>query len=267
MRLTWMTDIHFNFCGTQQIETFLHEVKAEKPDAVLITGDIGESHSLVDYLIRIGDTLAVPVYFVLGNHDYYHSNIANVRRIIKRVCELHPDLVYLTQEKVIQLTPEIALIGHDGWSDGRYGDFFRSGIALNDYSLIQDLAGAADKTALLHQLHKLGNETARHLRDVLTLAQSKYQKIFVMLHPPPFQQAIWYEDKTPGDDDEYLPHFGCKAAGDVLLEFASNHTDNEFIVLCGHTHGAGEAQILPNLRVLTGGAVYREPEIQRTFEL
>lgn len=37
-------------------------------------------------------------------------------------------------------------------------------------------------------------------------------------------------------------------------------------VLCGHTHGSGEAHILPNLRVLTGGVVYGKPGIQRVLD-
>ena len=40
----------------------------------------------------------------------------------------------------------------------------------------------------------------------------------------------------------------------------------ELLVLCGHTHGSGETQILDNLHVLTGGAKYGEPAIQRVFE-
>ncbi len=37
-------------------------------------------------------------------------------------------------------------------------------------------------------------------------------------------------------------------------------------VLCGYTHGGGEARILPNLRVLTGGAEYGRPVIQKVLE-
>lgn len=33
----------------------------------------------------------------------------------------------------------------------------------------------------------------------------------------------------------------------------------------GHTHGGGEADILPNLRVLTGGARYGNPTVQRVI--
>jgi 3',5'-cyclic-AMP phosphodiesterase len=38
-------------------------------------------------------------------------------------------------------------------------------------------------------------------------------------------------------------------------------------VLCGHTHGSGEAKILPNLNVLTGGAEYGTPVVQRILEI
>jgi hypothetical protein len=38
-------------------------------------------------------------------------------------------------------------------------------------------------------------------------------------------------------------------------------------VLWGDTDGSGEAQILPNLRVLTGGAVYGKPCVQRVIEV
>jgi 3',5'-cyclic-AMP phosphodiesterase len=38
-------------------------------------------------------------------------------------------------------------------------------------------------------------------------------------------------------------------------------------VLCGHTHSGGEAQVLPNLRVSTDGAIYGQPVIQRMMEV
>jgi hypothetical protein len=41
----------------------------------------------------------------------------------------------------------------------------------------------------------------------------------------------------------------------------------KMMVLCGHTHGSGEARILPNLRVLAGGAVYGKPGVQRVREV
>jgi hypothetical protein len=42
---------------------------------------------------------------------------------------------------------------------------------------------------------------------------------------------------------------------------------HQMTVLCGHTHGGGEAQVLLNLRVLTGDARYGQPAIQRMLEI
>jgi Icc protein len=38
-------------------------------------------------------------------------------------------------------------------------------------------------------------------------------------------------------------------------------------VLCGHTHGEGDINILPNLRVVTGGARYGAPIFQSNLDL
>jgi predicted MPP superfamily phosphohydrolase len=43
--------------------------------------------------------------------------------------------------------------------------------------------------------------------------------------------------------------------------------DRKVTVLCGHTHGAGFAQVLPNLEVWTGGVQYGAPALQRVFEV
>jgi hypothetical protein len=39
------------------------------------------------------------------------------------------------------------------------------------------------------------------------------------------------------------------------------HPGCQLTVLCGHTHGEGEATILPNLLVKTGGAEYGKPRL------
>ena len=53
--------------------------------------------------------------------------------------------------------------------------------------------------------------------------------------------------------------------GDVLLDVAQSHPKCQILVLCGHTHGGGELEVLPNLRVVTGAAEYKKPEIQQVI--
>ena len=50
-----------------------------------------------------------------------------------------------------------------------------------------------------------------------------------------------------------------------MAEAVAAHPGCSTTVLCGHTHSAGEARVLPNPRVLTGGAEYGRPDVQRVL--
>lgn len=83
-------------------------------------------------------------------------------------------------------------------------------------------------------------------------------------HVPPFKEACWHDGEI--SDDKWLPHFACKAVGNVLEKLMIEHPDRQMTVLCGHTHSSGRAEILPNLFVKTGGAEYGSPAIQEIIE-
>ena len=53
----------------------------------------------------------------------------------------------------------------------------------------------------------------------------------------------------------------------VSGDIGESHNVVELLVLCGHTHGAGELRVGERIRVLTGGAVYGKPQVQQIFEL
>lgn len=266
VRIAWMTDIHLNFLGTAQIEDWLSTIKKDDYDAMLITGDIGEADSLQDYLIRIADYLGIPIYFVLGNHDYYGSSIQNVRANVRRLNAAHGQLHWLSEQGVVKFSDTVGLIGHGAWGDGGYGDFLGSELMLNDYHLIQDLCNLEPNQRLV-KLRALGQASALYIQRNLSIALERFEHVYVALHVPPFQEACWYAGKTPLDDDDYLPHFTCKAVGDVLLDIAEQYPTKQITVLCGHTHGSGEAMMRANLHVITEGAEYGQPMIARVFSV
>lgn len=263
-RLVWLTDIHLNFVDSPLVDDLCARIVAESPDAVLITGDIGESDDVEQYMSRIASRVERPIYFVLGNHDFYHSSIAIVRDSMRRLCSEHEFLRYMTQCAPIELTPTVGLVGHDGWADGRYGDYENSEIFMNDYKLIAELDGPFDLDRR-PMLGPLGDEAAAHIRDVLPVALKRYDHVWLLTHFPPFEGACWYEGRISPDD--WTPHLACKAMGDVILEIMEDHPHRELTVLCGHTHGEGTMRPLDNVIVHTGGARYGRPSIARTFEL
>jgi 3',5'-cyclic-AMP phosphodiesterase len=137
---------------------------------------------------------------------------------------------------------------------------------LNDFGLIGEFDGFdEDPATRLAKLHALGDESADHFRAVLPEALSNFQHVVVLTHVPPFREACWHEGRI--SDDHWLPFFACKAVGDALRDAMAAAPSQQMTVLCGHTHGSGEAQMLPNLCVLTGKAVYGRPCVQRVLEV
>ena len=263
-RVAWVTDIHLDFVDSTGFDQFVDQLQNADPDVVLIGGDIAEARSVSDYLCRLDDLLRRPLCFVLGNHDYYHGSITAVRADMDELCRQRPMLNYLTHGQSVQLADGVGLLGHDGWSDARFGDYDRSLVELNDYRLIQELAGW-DKVVRQQVLQALGDQAAEHIRTVLPVALEAYRCVFLLTHVPPVRQACRYYG-NPADDD-WVPHFTCKAMGDALLDIMAQHPDHRLTVLCGHTHCPAETQPLPNLTIYTGGAVYGKPALIRIFEL
>src|SRR5688572_9674055 len=122
MRILWLTDVHLNFADAMRQRGFLWQVREAGADAILLSGDIAEADDVCEYLERMAEAWELPLYFVLGNHDFYFGSIAEVRRRVGDLCVKQPLLRYLTTSEVIELSPCVGLVGHDGWADGRVGD-------------------------------------------------------------------------------------------------------------------------------------------------
>jgi hypothetical protein len=159
----------------------------------------------------------------------------------------------------VELSPRTALIGHDGWADGRLGNGSRSRVVLNDYELIAELTHRPVDD-LFRTLGRLGDEAATQVRAALSAAVARYEQVVFLTHAPPFREACWYAGRI--SDDEYLPHFTCRAVGDALLEVMGSCPTARLTVLCGHTHGEGGARPAPNIIARTGGAQYGRPSLQ-----
>lgn len=262
MRAVWLTDIHLDFLRPRAREDFFAAIASKNPDAVFVTGDISVAPYLLEHLGALCDALNKPVYFVLGNHDFYHGSIEGVRAKVKDFCRTHPFLHYLTDVGMVTLTQSTGLVGHDGWGDSRYGDYAQSAVRLNDHLLIKELTGLTPRT-LQQELMRLGTEAARHLRGTLPQALDHYQHVILLTHVPPFRESCWYQGQV--SNDEWLPFFACQAVGEVLRDAMEKRPDRRMTVYCGHTHSVGTAQILPNLQVITGAAEYGAPLIHEVL--
>lgn len=264
MKLAWLTDIHLNFLENEERAQFYRSVIATDCDAILITGDIAEAPTIVKMLKEMAEQIAKPIYFVLGNHDYYHGQVNVVRKKMIALTQSENLLSWLPACDPILLEKDIVIIGQDGWADGRYGNYANSNVVLNDSYLIADLfqQKIMGTFALLEKMQQLADNDANQLRANLIQAIKQHhpKKIIVLTHVPPFKEACLYEGKISHDD--FLPFFSSKAMGDVLIEITKQNPAIEFLVLCGHTHDEAYYKPFDNLIVQAGKAEYYQPEVQ-----
>ena len=79
MKMAWMTDIHLNFIDLTTRQKFYQEIIDSECDSVLLSGDIAEAPSIKNILQELAMFIKKPIYFVLGNHDYYRGQVDEVR--------------------------------------------------------------------------------------------------------------------------------------------------------------------------------------------
>jgi 3',5'-cyclic-AMP phosphodiesterase len=250
--IIWISDPHLNFLHASAITTYGKQIAAENPEAVLISGDIAEYENFDAALFLLVKKLKCPTYFVLGNHDIYggfHEQAQNKARKIKFS-------KYLTHQSFIELTPKIALIGNDGWYDGRNGNYMDSRVDILDFTAIKDLKFLS-KIQRLELFQKWTDDAAVELRETLDKAlKAGYDEVFCITHVPPCKEAGWHNGKL--QNDEWAPFFSNAVVGPSLVEVAKNYPDQHVTILAGHTHSSGYHKPSFNVEIFTGAAEYRE---------
>ncbi len=145
MKLAWTSDLHLVFLAPTAHSTddclriWLEDLASQPYDALAISGDISEAPYLHEHLELLESYVKRPIYFVLGNHDYYRSSIEQVIPALRTFMSDTTHLHCMDLLEYVELTPTTALIGHGCWGDGGYGDFFSSRIMLNDWKVIEEL--------------------------------------------------------------------------------------------------------------------------------
>jgi predicted phosphohydrolase len=259
-----VTDPHLNFVDEGRLLAFLQSLRDSGADVLLLGGDIGEAHSVVDFLRLMDGAFTGSIYFVLGNHDFYGSSISSVREAISRLASESQTLTWLSEVESVGLCKEVALIGHDGWGDARMGNFLTSSVELNDFYRIEELAGLS-RSDRVRVLNELGEEAAAHIERALKVGLESHEELVLLTHVPPFHGAGWRDGELAYED--WLPYFSCGAVGEVLVRLMSRHPGARLTALCGHTHSDQTLAPLPNVAVYTGGVSYGSPRIQKILEL
>lgn len=258
MKLIWVSDIHLNFLKEDTRKDFYATLNG---DVIVISGDIAESESVVKFVREMEFHTGLPVYFVLGNHDFYGSSVAQVRRSVR-------PLGWLPKNEGVPLSASTVLLGVDGWGDCRFGDFWNSRLTMSDWLYIKELRRNYGRGTgeLKKELQRLADNDAKNLKRKINKAIMKgYTQIIIVTHVPPFEECCLYagQKSTPSG----LPFFASKCLGEAILPIAKCNLGIDFLWLSGHTHSRASYEPLPNLKVKVAKSEYYYPQVEEIVDV
>jgi len=258
-RWAWASDIHLNFVSGRRRLAFCRSV-CRVADGLIVTGDIGESTDLERHLRALAHAIPVVAY-VLGNHDLYDSDAASVHALAERLTDEIPNLWWLDASGILELSSTTALIGVGGWADARWGRW-EVAADMNDYRYIADFRVLGEDQRMWREvMERWANRDAQLAEQLLTAAASRYSRVVMATHVPPFWESAQNYRGRPMSTVLY-PHYCSRIMGQAIVRVMQQYPDTRLGVLCGHTHGATEHSPLPNVTVYTAYAEYGDPRIQ-----
>ncbi len=269
MKLAWLSDLHLDFVSEEKITNLGAKINKTDCEGVIITGDIATAKSISIVLDLLEETIKKPIYFVLGNHDYYFGSFEDVRSRMSIRSEHSAFAKWVQDGKIIELTSNSCLIGHEGWYDVRFGNFlfgwYNGGtFDLNDFNLIEDVKYTLGREAKGRLFSRLADLSAEYIKEIFEKAAENYKNIIILTHVPPFAQISLYNGQP--SPSHSIPFFASKVMGETLLDLKEKFADKNIIVFCGHSHEPAELHI-DNLHVYVAGAEYGNPEIYTTVSI
>lgn len=259
MSLYWITDTHFNFLPDTYISSFAKMLLHDKPDisGLVITGDISDGKKLDIHLPQLAETLRFPIYFTLGNHDYYSSSFDYIDKLTENITNRYDNLHWLNKGNCYR--DNISIVGVTGWYDSRIGNI-HTRIMLNDFGEIEDLwIGKTYKDLLFELIRKRADKEANQL-DILLMQEvldKDSDHVLVCTHVSPYPESSWHEGSL--SNNQWLPWFCSIATGNILDKYMEMFPEKQYTVLSGHGHSRGIYKRSDNLIVYSGAAEYFNP--------
>jgi len=124
VKAIWLNDIHLNFLAGEQVYAFLDKLRAEEPDAVLVGATLARPTDFALYLQEMAGSWAGRS-ISSWQPDFYRGHR---RRPLQGRNRLPANAESPRAEPNGRrgLTKQVGLVGHDGWGDGRCGDYVNS---------------------------------------------------------------------------------------------------------------------------------------------
>lgn len=233
-KFLWFTDTHLDKVAPWNFFHFIQHIIKENPKGMFLTGDISNGLLTVWHLRLMAMFIKCPIYFVLGNHDYHFSSLGKTHTKIRKLCEKFPNLIWMTDNKVIGLNEEVAIIGTEGWYDANNGKPHYLKFTF-DWFLTEDFRKIPTMEKRIEFWQDMADKSAIDISNKLEMAiEQGYKTIYILTHVPPWKEAT--RDVGTIMEKFWLPYNVNLRLGKAIKNIMHNHKKKHAIVLCGHTH-------------------------------
>ncbi len=240
MRIVVTADTHYHPKWSATLERFFTDIAAERPDCLVIGGDIGERIEGYRQMLRVLQTVDCPRLVLAGNHDLWARDGIDSETLW---AETLPNLtreygaIWLEDENWVR--DGLAICGTLGWYDYTGRD---PSILMTDEQYFRE-KGRYMADGVYMRWMQTDIEFANMLGEAFSArlaaldADPAVREILVVTHVPAFQEAI---ARKPGDTGWNLSnaYFYNLTLGRRIV--ASRKVTR---VISGHTHIGRSAQI------------------------
>lgn len=253
-RFIWYSDMHMNLSILPFMKRlYVMRMKQESADGLIITGDISSGGWLESDLRFLARNFHGPIYFVLGNHDYHGRHMESVHADIRRICSEYSNLNWLTESGIVSLNEDVALIGSEGWYDGRSGDPDLLFWTLDRF-LTFDFLHKDNMEERLTLWRRMAESSANVVAARLEAALSNHKTVYVATHFPPWKEAT----NAVGTrfEDFWLPYNTNVAMGEAIERVMEGRRKKRVVVLAGHTHAPCRIRVSNSIECHVARASY-----------
>jgi len=244
-KYVWLSDTHLSMSVVPAMKRrFIDRITSIKADGLIITGDISNGLWLESDLRYLAEHHPKPIYFVLGNHDYYWRHMGSVHEDVRRLCKEYTNLLWLSgQDNPIAIAPGVSLVGHEGWFDANCGDRDSTWWAI-DRALNFDFWRVGDHVDQIYMWRQMSKMSADFIESMVESASKTSDVIYVATHFPPWPEA----SRADGKILEKLWYaYNTNTTLGKRLEKLASSTRSQIVVLAGHTHLSCNLTVAKNL--------------------